>query len=188
VSTFRTPNAVRHILKAALPALTITSTAIAAPLIIDTSQTAGISGFANAWDKAFPNARTADAVHRSVLLRFPGSAEQIAERLAQDGRIAKADIVFEYEGFEPQPAGYDVRGHVPNALKKNPPRWHYVAWPLRRPWAISEDVPAPTFNAYLDGAGYWTKYGAQDEAADRYPRDPTAAVVPACFKNVRRVV
>ena len=168
MSTFPTPYAVRRILKIAIPAVTIASAAFAAPLIIDTSQTAGISGFANAWDKAFPGARTADAVHRSVLLRFPGSAEQIAERLTQGGTITKAEIVFEYEGFEPQPAGYDVRGQVPNALKKDPPRWHYVAWPLRRPWAISEDVPAPTFNAYLDGAGYWTKYGAQDEVADRH--------------------
>ena len=146
----------------------LSSTAMAAdPLVLQNRETAVIDG--RDWNKSFPNVRTADAVHRSLLLRFPGAAEQIAARLAQDGKIAKAEIVFEYEDVEAQPGGYEVRNQLQDALKKDPPRWHYVAWALRRPWSAAEGVPAPTFNAYLDGAGYWTKYGAQDEKADRYP-------------------
>ena len=133
----------------------------------DAVETAGIDG--RAWDKAFPNARTADAVHRSVLLRFPGAADRIAQRLAKGGRIAKAEIVFEYEGYEIQSNGYESRGQLHEALKKDPPRWHFVAWALRRPWTSAEGMPAPTFNAWLDGGGYWATYGAQDEKADRYP-------------------
>ncbi len=151
----------------ALPLTLAAASAWAQPLALDTFETAGIDG--RAWDKPFPNARTADAVHRSVLLRFPGAATAIAERLAQGGTVAKAEIVFAYEDFEPHPAGYEVRGQLAAALRADPPRWHYVAWPLRRPWAVAEGVPAPTFNAWLDGAGYWAKYGAQDEQADRHP-------------------
>jgi hypothetical protein len=146
----------------------LSPTAMAAdPLVLQNSESAVIDG--RDWNKSFPKVRTADAVHRSLLLRFPGAADQIAARLAQDGKIAKAEIVFEYENFEAQPGGYDVRGQLAEAVKKDPPRWHYVAWALRHPWSVAEGVPAPTFNAYLDGAGYWTKYGAQDEKADRYP-------------------
>lgn len=145
----------------------VLATASAAPLTLETFESAGLDG--RAWDKSFPGARTADAVHRSVLLRFPDAATAIAERLAQGGTLTKAEIVFAFEGVEAGPAGYDVRGQLREALKKDPPRWHFVAWPLRRSWSIATDVPAPTFNAWLDGAGYWTAYGAQDEQTDRHP-------------------
>jgi hypothetical protein len=139
---------------------------IAQTLSLETVETAGFDG--REWNKPFPNARTADAVHRSLLLRFPGSAEQIAARLAQGGTLTKAELVLDYENFEPHPAGYEVRGQLRETVKKDPPRWHYVAWALRRPWSAAAGI-APTFNAWLGGAGYWTQYGAQDERSDRYP-------------------
>ncbi|MCL1856274.1 MAG: hypothetical protein FWF84_01330, partial [Kiritimatiellaeota bacterium] len=58
------------------------------------------------------------------------------------------------------------RGQTAEELKKSPPRWHYVAWALRKPWEN------PTFNVAVggvEGGVYWKRYGAQDEAADRYP-------------------
>ena len=124
----------------------LSSEAMAAdPLVLQNRETAVIDG--RDWNKSFPNVRTADAVHRSLLLRFPGAAEQIAARLAQEGKIAKAEIVFEYEDIELQPGGYEVRGQLRDTVKKDPPRLHYVAWALRRPWCSAEGVPAPTFNA-----------------------------------------
>lgn len=157
-------------MRAALPTVSFTcAVAAAQPLVLDNFETAGISGFADQWDTSFPHARTADAVHRSVLLRFPGSAAAVAERLAQGAVIARADVVFEYGEYEIVPARYQARHTYRAQWENKPPRWHYVAWPLRRPWAIADDVPAPTFNAFIDGAGYWQRYGARDETADRYP-------------------
>ncbi len=137
--------------------------AAAAPLAVETFESAGLDG--RDWNKPFPGARTADAVHRSLLLRFPAAAEA----LAKGGAIKKAEVVFEYEGFENGPAGYTVRNQTKTALAANPPQWHYVAWALRRPWSGAEGAAAPTFNAWLGNAGYWKKYGAQDEKEDRFP-------------------
>ena len=148
-------------------ARTALAAAAPGPVIVDTFETAGIDG--RAWDKPFPHARTADAVHRAVLIRFPGAAQRIAQRLEAGAKIAAAEVVFEYGGHEIAPAGYEARLTHQEAWKKNPPRWHYVAWALRRPWSAAGGAPPPTFNAFLNGAGYWTKYGAGDEQADRYP-------------------
>ena len=147
-----------------IPALVVGTGQAAEPLTIETTETVGIDG--REWNKSFPNAHTADAVHRSVLLRFPGVAQRIADRLTAGGSIDRVEVVFDFDGVTGA-TGYEVRNMTD--LVKNPPRWHYVAWALRRPWAAATGVPAPTFNAYLDGAGYWAKYGAQDEKADRYP-------------------
>jgi hypothetical protein len=49
------------------------------------------------------------------------------------------------------------------------PRWHAVVWALRKPW-VADAANGPTYNAYINGAGYWKKYGAQDEKEDRYPK------------------
>lgn len=134
-----------------------------APVVVDTFETAVIDG--REWDTSFPGLKTADAVHRSLLLRFP----EAAEALAKGGAIKKAEVVFDYEGFENGPAGYTVRGPTKTALEANAPQWHYVAWALRRPWSAAKGAPVPTFNAWLDNAGYWKKYGAQDEVEDRFP-------------------
>ncbi len=138
-------------------------------LIINAAETAGISGLPSSWDRRFPGGRTFDAAHRAVLLRFPGAADALAVKLRAGSAIAKAEIVLEYESHELEPVGYMKQSdHMPAALKKDPPRWHVVAWPLRRPWTAAADL-APTFNAFLFDAGYWAKYGARDTAADRFP-------------------
>jgi len=137
-----------------------------AGVTVETWQTAGIDG--RAWDQAYPNARTVDAAERAVLLRFPGAAEQIAATLAKGFAVEKAEVVLAYEGYELNPKGYTCRyGLGEKQWKENPPRWHVVAWALRRPWTADPEL-APTFNAYINGAGYWAKYGAADLRADRF--------------------
>ena len=136
-------------------------------LTIENAQTAGLDG--RAWDQAFPNATTFDAVHRAVLLRFPGAAEQIAAHVQAGHVVTKAEVRLTFAGHESSPTGYANNGdtRIKNAFDADPPRWHVVAWPLRRPWTADEAL-APTFNAYLPDAGYWKKYGARDTQADRF--------------------
>ena len=137
------------------------------PLVIDQSQTAGISG--QEWDQTFTNALTVDAVNRTVLVRFPGAAETIKAKLESGLAIAKAELILEYTGHELAPKGYTSRaGMMEPLVKADPPNWHVVATALRRPW-LADAKNGPTFNAYLAGAGYWTKYGAQDPQTDRFP-------------------
>ena len=136
-------------------------------LTFDQSQTAGISG--QEWDKTFTNALTVDAVHRSVLVRFPGAAEAIKAKLESGLAIEKAELLLEYTGHELSPKGYTSRsGMMEPKVKADPPTWHVVATALRRPWTTDVKT-GPTFNAFLAGAGYWTKYGAQDPQTDRFP-------------------
>src|SRR5688572_19581452 len=49
------------------------------------AQAAGIDG--REWDRTYPGALTPDAVHRSVLLRFPGAAELVRNRLERGAVI-----------------------------------------------------------------------------------------------------
>jgi hypothetical protein len=136
-------------------------------LIFERSQSSGIDG--RDWDKSFPGAMTVDAVHRSTLLRFPLTAEKIKEQLDAGLAIEKVEVVLDYDGVEIAPEGYIIRNHLgEQKWKENPPQWHLVAWALRRPW-IAEKELAPTFNGYLNGAGFWTKYGAGDSDEDRFP-------------------
>ncbi len=135
------------------------------PLVISEAVTAGIDG--RHWDRGLPDANTFDAVHRAVLLRFPGAAEAIAAKLAEGKAVDRAEVVLTYAAHETRPRGYTFRGS--DRIEKDPPRWHAVAWPLRRTWTSAEGL-APTFNAHLAGAGYWSKYGAADPDDDRFPR------------------
>jgi len=132
-------------------------------LTLDQVQAAGIDG--REWDKSFPDATTVDAVHRAVLLRFPSAAERIKAKLEAGLTIAKVEVVLDYAHYEIMPQGYLGQGEA--KWKAEPPQWHVVGWMLRRPW-LSGKEQAPTFNAYLNGAGYWTKYGAADVEKDRF--------------------
>ena len=134
--------------------------AVAQPkvLLIDAAQTAGIDG--RDWDRTHPDATTVDAVHRSVLLRFPGAADAIAAAMREGNTVAKAELVLDYAGYELTPSGYTCRAGLGQEKWKNdPPHWHIVTRPLRRPW-MSDKTLGPTFNAHINGAGYWSKYGA----------------------------
>ncbi len=138
-----------------------------AVLTFTEAQTAGIDG--RVWNTPITNAFTFDAYQRSVLLRFPGAAAQIAERLKAGYVIEKAEVTLAYGGFELSPPRYTLRtGMMDEGMKKDPPQWHVIAWALRKPWAADAAL-GPTFNASINGAGYWAHFGAQDVAQDRYP-------------------
>ncbi len=137
-------------------------------LTLDQAESAGIDG--RDWDRCFPGATTFDAAQRSVLLRFPGATEQIAARLRQGLAVAKAEVVLEHAGYEINPSGYTCRtGLGEQRWRENPPKWHVLAWALRRPWHADAES-GPTFNAYINGAGYWERYGASDPDQDRFAK------------------
>jgi hypothetical protein len=133
---------------------------------ISLAETATIDG--RSWDKPFPGGTTVDAVHRSVLLRFPAMAETIAAALRKGGTIVRADLAIAYDGYELIPSGYACReGLGRKVWTEDPPTWHVQAWPLRKPW-FADPTHGPTFNANVNGRRFWSRYGAADPASDRY--------------------
>ena len=167
-------------------------------LVIDGAECAGISGFHADWDRPIPlsadgatkvrdmnpwgtgpvavwndpvkpGAIACDAVHRSLLVRFPGAAERIAEALGKGKVILRADLVLDYKGaefFPPQyadPAGMSFLGDL---WVKQEPHWHAVAWALNQPWINDREI-GPTYNAFINGAGYWAGFGARETGKDR---------------------
>ena len=111
-----------------------------------------------------------DAVHRFLLLRFPGCAEAIAEKLAAGHEIASARLVLTWQDQEwlRTDYGYHHRGY--RLKEMEPETWHARVWLLRRPWMADARI-GPTWNAHINGAGYWTAGGAHDTEQDRWP-DP----------------
>ena len=131
---------------------------------ITSSETATIDG--RQWDTPMPGGATMDAVHRSVLLRFPGAADQIADLLRAGRVLLKAELALRFAGTEIVPKDYlcrDALGH--KVWTENPPNWHVQAWALRHPWKADKEH-GPTFNATVNGKRYWVRYGASD-ARDR---------------------
>lgn len=63
-------------------------------LSINQAQTAGIDG--RAWNASFPGALTVDAVHRSILVRFPTAAEEIKSKLDSGLTILRTELVLDY--------------------------------------------------------------------------------------------
>lgn len=119
-----------------------------------------------------PGALAFDAVHRSLLVRFPGAARKIAEELKKGKAIEKVELALPFKATELWPEGYSNpqgMSFLGDQWAKNTPHWHAVAWVLRRPWIADEKI-GPTFNANINGASYWKKYGAQDEKEDRFPK------------------
>lgn len=120
-----------------------------------------------------------DALNRSLLVRFPDAAEKIAERLKAGAVIRKAEVVLPFRDEELWPMGavdyvgpegytYRMNWGVDEIYRAVRPRWHAVAWALRRPW-MADGANGPTFNAAANGAIYWTRYGAADLKSDRHP-------------------
>lgn len=146
--------------------LTVASAADAVNILeIDTVQTAGIS--AQQWDRTFPGVMRMDAIGHPVLLRFPGAADAIAARLADGFAIQRAEVLLDYAGHETAPSRYTVRvGLMRPKVESNPPRWHVIAQPLRRPW-IEDAERGPTFNAAIKGVRYWERFGATGQG-DRH--------------------
>ena len=48
------------------------------------------------------------------------------------------------------------------------PNWHAIAYALRKPWQ-ADAVIGPTYNAAINGAVYWKRFGAADTSEDRFP-------------------
>src|SRR5882724_8504167 len=131
------------------------------------AETATIDG--RQWDTPIVGGRTVDAVHRSVLLRFPDAADTIAILLRKGLVLLKAELSLQYDGYEIIPQGYTCRDGLGRKLwTEDPPTWHVHAWPLRQPW-IADKATGPTFNASVNGRRYWARYGALDTDRDRYP-------------------
>ena len=131
--------------------------------------------------------RTVDAVHRSVLLRFPDAADTIAILLRKGKILLKAELSLQYDGYEILPAGYTCREGLGQKLwTENPPTWHVHAWPLRQPW-IADKATGPTFNASVNGRRYWARYGATDLERDRWAEpDGTAGAVSVGTRGALR--
>ncbi|MHB9026629.1 MAG: hypothetical protein ACYC7E_21055 [Armatimonadota bacterium] len=110
-----------------------------------------------------------DAVHRFLLLRFPGSAEAIHAKLREGYRVDEARLTFRWAKQEwERVEGYQGwRGWM--FKDKTPPDWHASVWALRRPWTDDAQV-GPTWNAYINGAGYWRAGGGLDKSFDHFPR------------------
>lgn len=130
------------------------------------AETAGVDG--RDWNMTYPGATTIDAVHRTVLVRFPNIVQTLKPHLDAGRRVTRVELQLDYESHELAPEGYLVRDGLGRAKwEQDPPRWHVVAWALRRAW-FADGKAGPTFNAYLNRAGYWTRYGAADLHSDRY--------------------
>ena len=126
-----------------------------------------------------PAAAAFDAVHRQMLVRFPDAAERIAEAMQRGGAVEKAEVVLTFRDAEilpkpyNEPAGLSFLG---DQWAKQTPRWHAVAHALRKPWTADPKL-GPTFNAHVNGAGYWGRFGADDADADRYAEPVAQAEV-----------
>jgi hypothetical protein len=130
--------------------------------------------------KGQPGAIAFDALQRYTLVRFPNAAERIAQQIQKSYRVLKAELVLPWKATElfppgsygsaPGPDGYEYRANwgVDELWRNSPPRWHAVAFALRRPWTADEKF-GPTFNAFIHGAGYWSHCGARDAQQDRHP-------------------
>ena len=119
---------------------------------------------------ARPGAIVFDAVHRSLLVRFPGSARAIAETIVAGRAVRKVELLLTFRGTEYWPEGYILpsgMSFLGDRWVKTPPRWHAVAWALRRPW-VADAKLGPTYNAWIHGSAYWAKFGARDERRDRF--------------------
>jgi hypothetical protein len=126
-----------------------------------------------------PGAIAFDALNRSLLVRFPGSAQTISDWMQRGYAISKIELVLPFRDTELWPPGdtnlapsdgylYRTNWGVDELYRRLSPQWHAVAWALRKPWQ-NDERSGPTFNAYINGLGFWTKYGASDEQYDRFP-------------------
>jgi len=203
----RRMNATGKWMVSTMAALAVSATA-AETLVFDQPQVAGMSGLRAHWDRPIPVAedgaraqvdsvvkdrgQTAvwdgetpgplcfDAVHRHLLVRFPGAAEKIAEALAAGKAVEKVELVLPYLDEElwptgggadyPVPDGYRYRMNwgVAESYRERRPNWHAVAHVLRKPWAADPAI-GPTYNAAINGAVYWKRFGASDTTEDRFP-------------------
>jgi hypothetical protein len=119
-----------------------------------------------------PGAIVADAVHRSLLVRFPGAALGIAKKINAGFQIVGANVVLKYKGYELWAEGYTLpagMSFLGEQWLKGKPKWHLVGYALRKPWIADRNL-GPTYNSSIHGKVFWTGYGACDVKMDRFPK------------------
>ena len=108
-----------------------------------------------------------DAVHRFLLLRFPGCAETVHAKLREGYRMQSAALSMAWAGQDwAALKGYSSRQWVMTRAGLAPAHWHARAYALLRPWTDDADV-GPTWNAYVNGAGWWRQGGGRCGGVDR---------------------
>jgi len=144
-----------------------------------TDQVVTDRGGAALWKPGTPGPIAFDALNRSILVRFPDAAGEMAARIAEGYEVEKIELILPFKDEElwpvgrrdfPGPDGYNYRTNfgVDRIYRAIRPRWHAVAWTLRKPWQEDAET-GPTYNAAINGRLYWKKYGAQDTTEDRFP-------------------
>lgn len=124
------------------------------------------------WHRGDPGELYFDAVHRFLLLRFPGSAEAIHAKLVEGYEIQSARLLLHWTANEWRKAkGYNWRTWA--VQDKEAPQWRASVWLLKRPWTDDAQI-GPTWNAYINGAGWWRSGGAHG-SGDRFERALGAA-------------
>ena len=116
----------------------------------------------------------------SFLLSLPERALRSVAALAGGTVHETAELVLPFADEELWPEGstngvppgggylYRANWGVDAMYRKLRPTWHALAWALLRPWKADPDL-GPTYNAFINGAGYWAHFGAQDDRKDRVP-------------------
>jgi len=121
------------------------------------------------WDKSFPNQLYFDAL-RPMLVRFPGLADALMDKLNEGYRIEKVEVVLEWErteGARPE-RGRHGWGAEP-AYTNDPGLWHALVRPMLKPWTAADEALAPTADAYLPNS-YWSEPVARGNGSDRFAR------------------
>src|SRR5947208_15152193 len=57
------------------------------------------------WETPMPGGMTVDAAHRSVLVRFPTAADDIADLLSRGRVMVRAELALGYGGYQSLAAG-----------------------------------------------------------------------------------
>ncbi len=121
------------------------------------------------WDASFAGERYFDAL-RGMLVRFPGAAVAIHARLAEGYEVASAQLELTWqrqEGARPERGRHGWGSE--EAYTNDPGQWSVQAWALKQPWSVVDPTLAPTFNAYVNGLGFWERGGARGDGGDRHP-------------------
>ncbi|HOS43739.1 MAG TPA: hypothetical protein PK794_08620, partial [Armatimonadota bacterium] len=90
-----------------------------------------------------PGAYVFDAIHRGLLVRFPGAAAAIAAQLGKGYAVSKVELILPFKDTEFWPDGYaDPSGmsFMGDRWVKNPPQWHALVWALRKPWVADPEL------------------------------------------------
>lgn len=163
--------------------LSTPSARAAEPLVLTHAETAQIDG--RDWERTGPGGTSFDAVHRTVLLRFPGAADAIKARLDAGSVIEKALVKIDYVRHEARPSGYTLRDAMGMDLwAASPPRWHVVAQALRQPWS-AHGTFGPTGRYRVRLLHPWVKVGARDPQHDVWPETIGPAELSASNRQAR---